>query len=142
MVMPAHKRGATPANDNFGETRRAHPLFAILFLSGFALLTTSTRVDKASDPNKIAGFELFHSVTGFYDAPDNFVPWHHWVDRAPPFVAGLMDVGMADTTIRDVNVDIVGLHVSSLEAERCNCIRGALRSIGFGIIHESLIITF
>src|ERR1700675_4331634 len=77
----------------------AHTLFTILFLAGFALRAFPTGIDKAPDADQIAGLEFCDLLTRFDYAADNFVPWYHGVNRAAPFVAGLMDIGMADTTV-------------------------------------------
>ena len=114
----------------------AHALFTILFLAGFALRTFPARIDKAPDADQVIGLEFGDLTTRFDHAPNNFVPWHHGVDRASPFVAGLMDIGMADATVEDVDLHIVGLDVPALEAEWSKRIRGALDSIGVCVIHK------
>jgi hypothetical protein len=46
---------------------------------------------------------------------------------------------VADSTIQDFDLDVVGTHLPALEAEWCEQLRGALSGIGFGIIHETMI---
>ena len=58
-----------------------------------------TGIDKASDANQFAGLEFCDLVARFDYAADDFVSRHHRVNRASPFVSGLMDIGMADATI-------------------------------------------
>jgi hypothetical protein len=77
----------------------AETVSRILFLAGLALGTFPAGIDKASDADKFAGLEFCYPLAGFNYTPNDFVPWHHGVDRAPPFVADLMDIGMAYATI-------------------------------------------
>ena len=76
-----------------------HPFFTILFLAGLALWTFATGIDEASDTDEVADFEFCDLIAHLDHASDNFVSRHHGIDRVAPFVAGLMDVGVADTTI-------------------------------------------
>ena len=46
-----------------------------------------------------------------------------------------MDIGMANATIEDVDLHIVGLYFPALETERRKRIGGALYGIGICIVH-------
>jgi hypothetical protein len=47
-----------------------------------------------------------------------------------------MDVGVADTTVQDFDLHVVGAHIPALEAERRERLRSTLSGISFRIIHE------
>src|SRR5260370_27060 len=72
-----------------------HPFFTILFLAGLALWTFATGIDKATDTGEVTDFEFSDLITHLDHAADNFVSGHHGINRVAPFVAGLMDVGVA-----------------------------------------------
>src|SRR5271154_6161341 len=74
----------------------AHPFFTILLLTGVALFAISTRINKTSDTDQVADCKFFDLVACLDHPPNDFMPWHHGIDRASPFIASLMNVGMAD----------------------------------------------
>ena len=115
----------------------AHPFFTILFLAGVALWTFATGINEAADTGEVADFEFCDLIARLDHAADNFVSRHHGINRVAPFVAGLMDVGVADAAIEDLDLDVVGTHIPALEAERRKRICGTLSGIGFRVIHRS-----
>jgi hypothetical protein len=83
----------------------------------------------------LVNLEFCDLIARFDDTANDFVSRHHRVNRATPFVARLMDIGMANATIEDVDLHIVGLNVPALETERRKRIGGALYGIGICIVH-------
>jgi len=80
------------------------------------------------------------------DLADDLVARDHGKDRSTPFVAGLVDVGMANTAIENVDRHVVGMRRAALDgegSERRFCrfcrISGGLEG-GFGLdnrIHDN-----
>src|SRR5665213_2911104 len=67
-----------------------------LLESGAAVFAGAAGTHHAADGGAIASFELLYGCADSRDAPDNFVPRHHRIRRAAPFVAREMNIGMAD----------------------------------------------
>jgi hypothetical protein len=61
------------------------------------------------------------------DAADDFVARHDRIDAAVPFVAGLMDIGVADAAVKDVDHYVVRARVTALEV-----VGGQRRGSGLG----------
>src|SRR6201993_81694 len=92
---------------------------AVLFKAALTLRAGTARVDKATDTHFVAHFIFGHAVAdGSYYAGD-LVPRHHGEDRfflvVAPFVARLMNIGMANPAIFDLNDDIVLAWLATLE---------------------------
>ena len=97
----------------------AHALFTILFIAELCIAAHSRQEStKHPTPTRSPVLNLVDLIAGFDHAADDFVSRHHGINRAAPFVSGLMDIGMADATIEDVDLYIVGLDVPALKAER------------------------
>ena len=114
----------------------AHPSFAVLFIALFALRTLTTGINETSDSDEVANLEFRDLVSGLDYATDNLVARNHGVDRSAPFVAGLMDIRMADTTILDVDLNVSGLHFTPLETEWRKRFSSALCGVGFSVVHK------
>jgi len=66
------------------------------------------------------------------DAPDDLVAWHHRKDRAAPFVARLVNVGVANAAEEDLELHIGRLRIAALERERFQLLLRAMGGITFG----------
>src|SRR5579872_4535617 len=84
-----------------------------------ALGTSAAPVDETSDTNFIAQFIFRDSLPHGRNHSADFVTWNHGKNRflliLAPFIAGLVDIGMADAAILDVNHDVVLARLAPLE---------------------------
>jgi hypothetical protein len=95
-----------------------HSFFAKLFKPPATAITASAAINKTPHSNTISNF-----ITGDLGAdlgydPDNLVAWHHREDRATPFIANLMDIGMADATKFNIDDDIVFFRITAVKLKR------------------------
>ena len=59
-------------------------------------------------PTRSPDREALHLGADAGDPPDDLVAGHHREDRAAPLVPGLVDVGVADAAVVDVDDDVPG----------------------------------
>src|SRR5437899_11015969 len=85
--------------------------------------------DDASSPKYERTVESRYRGSDACHAPDDFMAWDHGEHRTAPFVSRLMDVGVADSAVRNFDEHVVRTQVTSLEVEwferrrrACGCI--------------------
>jgi hypothetical protein len=84
-----------------------------LLQTGGAVGALPTRIDEAADASQIAHFELLHLVTNLHYTAHDLVSWHHGVNGVAPFVANLVDIRVANATIGNLDLYIVGANLSA-----------------------------
>ena len=80
---------------------------AELLLAGEAVLALAARVDEASDPTRSPTACLVTPEPTARDDSRDLVPGDHREDGPAPLLAGLVDVGVADAGVGDVDEDVV-----------------------------------
>ncbi|SKX90826.1 Uncharacterised protein [Mycobacteroides abscessus subsp. abscessus] len=88
---------------------------AVLLVAVLARGTFTARVDEAADADAIADLVPGHLIADSGDRSGDLVSWHDGVGGAAPFVAGGMDVGVADPGEGDVDQDILRAEVPALD---------------------------
>jgi len=81
-----------------------------LLQSDFAFRARSVRVDEAADGRKISGLEFGDRRTHLRHAADNFMAGNagiHGGHEATPLITGLVEIGMADAAIQDVDLHVL-----------------------------------
>src|SRR5436305_827110 len=98
--------------------RERRTLFAILLKPALAGRTVLARVDHAADADLIARLETgdLRSDAGY--AADDFMARHHRVNTVAPVIASLMQIGVADTAVQNVDHDIVRTRLAALKKKR------------------------
>jgi hypothetical protein len=81
-------------------------------LAGFAV---AARVDHATDADQIADLVFSNVRTDGGNFAYDFVAGHQWVNSNAPLVARLMDVGMADAAVENVDRNVVGPRAAAFE---------------------------
>src|SRR5690606_36709033 len=109
-------------------------LLAILLVAVMTGRAFEAGIDEAADAHKIAELVLRHLWANRAHPADNLVARHERIFRAAPFVAGRMDVAMADAAMGDVDENVVGLQVAPGDLERLQGLGGPLCGIG-GDLH-------
>jgi hypothetical protein len=75
-------------------------------------------IDEAADANQIANLEFGNLVSYSGHAAHDFVSGNKGILGVAPFVAGHVDVGVADAAIKDADHNIAGTRLAALERER------------------------
>lgn len=83
-------------------------LLAVLFQAFLAGVALEARQHHASHAHRVARLELGHRGTDFCHGSDDFVPGHHGVFRVLPFVANLVQVGVANAAVEHLECYIPG----------------------------------
>ena len=90
---------------------------AILLQAAPATRAGAAGIDQAADGGEVAHLEFRDRAADLYDAADDFVAGHHRVDGVVPFVARLVQVGVADAAIEDVDDDVGGQRFAALDGK-------------------------
>src|SRR5439155_19146320 len=99
------------------------------------VIAGAARNDQANHTANVADFELGHRAANRRHPSNDLMTWDAWKPgRIPrcPFVARLMDIGMADSAIEDVQQYVVGTDGTALDFHRLKRTRGALGAVGTG----------
>ncbi|KAG1264606.1 hypothetical protein G6F66_014195 [Rhizopus arrhizus] len=111
---------------------------AVLLQVVLAGVAVAARVDHAADAGVVADLETGDVAADFGHAADDLVARHHRVDRATPVVAGLVQVGVADAAVEDVDQHIVVAGFAPGETERNERGIGAVGGVASGLDHDGL----
>ena len=79
----------------------------------FAIRALAARVDQTANTHLVPDLKSFHCRSNIRYRTDNFMPRDHGINGIAPFITGLMDIGMADAAISDVNGHIIGAGIST-----------------------------
>ncbi len=101
-------------------------------LAGFA---SAARVDHAANPDQIAYFVLGDIRTDRGDFADDLVAGHKRVNGNAPFVARLVDVGVANAAVENLDRHVVGTRAAAFEFHRGEGRGGRLGGIADGGVH-------
>lgn len=112
--------------DITGVVSTDRPVEARLLLPCLALLTVSARVDQTSDAYSVSRFVLRDPGTNSLNDSGDLVTDGQREVRLAPLVANGVNVRMTDSSSFNVDDDVVGTRVSSLNL---NDLEGLVRSI-------------
>ena len=84
----------------------------------FAIFAGAAGIYHATDAREIAFLKCFDVRADLHNATDNFVSRHARIRRAVPFVAGDVDIRVADAAIQNLNLHIVRAGRATLKVER------------------------
>jgi catalase (peroxidase I) len=101
-------------------------------LAGFA---TAAGVNHAADADQIAYFVFSDIRTDGGNFAYDFVAGHQGVNGNAPFVAGLMDVGMAHAAVENLDRDVVEPWAAAFEFYRGEGRGGRLGGVSDGGVH-------
>jgi hypothetical protein len=77
-----------------------------------------TAIDQTTNANPIADLELVDLIPNGSHTPDDFVSGNKWILGPAPLVARRVDVGVTDTAVKNVDYNIAGAGIATLERER------------------------
>ena len=104
-------------------------VFAIHFQSGKAGLAMSAGVYHRANAYHVTRLELRNITADACHSSDDLMARNHRVGAPSPFVARLVNVGVADAAIKNVDYDIVRARVAPLKLEWRNGRCGGLRRV-------------
>src|SRR5262245_51255596 len=90
-----------------------HAFNAVLFHLTHTVLTLPATVDHDAHAGDVGRFEFLHLVAHLHHAADDLVTRHHGIDRASPFIPHLVNIGVTDPAIKDLDLHIVRSKLSS-----------------------------
>lgn len=117
-----HLRGAAAVGDLARHAALAvvgadEAVLAVLLEAVRAARAGAAGIDHAADADHVAGLETRHFRAGRRHAADDLVARHHRVDRVAPLVARLVQVGVADASVEDLDLDVEIAQRASLDFE-------------------------
>jgi hypothetical protein len=92
-------------------------LYTILFQAAQAVGTGSARIHHATYRSEIAFAEPGHVFSYTHDAADDLMPWHHRIYGHVPFIPRHMKIGVADSTIENIDFDIAGQRFAPVDGK-------------------------
>ncbi len=110
-------------------------VLAVLLEAFRAARAGAAGVDQTADADQLADLEARHLRANRGDAAHDFVARHHREDRVAPFVARLVQIGVADAAVQHVDLDVEFAQVARLEFERGEFGFRVLCGIGMRNIH-------
>jgi hypothetical protein len=93
-------------------------------------------INETTDSGQIARFEFGHMIARLNYAPDDFMPGHHRIDRTAPLITDLMDIGMADAAVQNLDLDVMRTNFAPLKTERAQWIGWAVSGISLCVVHS------
>src|ERR1700676_3210139 len=127
--------GITPVGDSaenlvLAVVGQGQAILAILLFAGAATGAGSARVHHAPDGGDVAFLEFLDGAAPLNDAADDFMArdagidgWHDHL----PFVAHLVQVGMANAAVQNFDLDVLRTRGAALQSERRHRGRSVLR---------------
>ncbi|MNV40938.1 hypothetical protein D3C71_1325590 [compost metagenome] len=109
---------------------------AVLLQVQAAGLAVPAGIHHAAHAGVIARLELGDVLAHLRDAADDFVARHHRVHRIAPIAARLMQVGMANAAVQDVNQHVVVARLAAREAEGNERGVGTVGGVATGLGHD------
>jgi hypothetical protein len=106
-----------------------------------AIVARPAGIDHASDGGEVALAEFFDLTPDFNDAAGDFVSRHAGVSGAAPFPASSVDVGMANATKEDFDLDIGRPGITAIEREGRERRGFGLGGVALRWIHSDVQIT-
>src|ERR1700754_3348330 len=112
--------------------------FAVLFESFFTAVADAAGVDETADTGEVAYFKVFYMAAYAADPAYDLMTGHHREDRSAPFVADLVNVGVADATVKDINDYVVFSWFAAFERVWSQRGSGRLCGVRFCCYHCSV----
>ena len=102
---------------------------AVLLAIGEAIVADAARCNHAADAADVTDLEFGDFVADRRDATDDFVAGDHRIGLLPPLLADMVDVGVADPGIKNLDQDIARTDRAALDRDRPKPAGRTLRAI-------------
>ena len=110
----------------------------VLLLAVAAGGAMTAAIDHATHPRQIANLELPDLITNRGHAPDDLMTRHRRIERVLPFIAGRMQIRVADATVKNLDLHIIRTRTTAFDLERRQRTGCGLSAIGFYFGHVVL----
>jgi hypothetical protein len=90
---------------------------AKLLLARLAVIALAAGIDETANARHIANFEARDRGAYLGNPADDFVTRDHRENRSAPFIADLVNIGMANATVLNFDENITRTDFASLELE-------------------------
>src|SRR5690606_20865963 len=108
-----------------------HHRVAVVLQPGGAIVATAATVHDAADPHQVARRELGDGSARRPDAPDDFMTGNTGIPGAGPLRSHLVQIGMTEPAVGDVNLNVVGPRLPTADGERLQLTVTGVSAIGF-----------
>lgn len=98
-------------------------------------MAVATTIHHATHARQVTDFELADLVTHGRDTANDLMARHRRVNGVLPFITGGMQIGMANTTVENINLNVIGAQVTALDIKHCERAGGGLSTVGFDFGH-------
>lgn len=85
---------------------KSRSLFAMLFQVLFTAGAGPAGIDEAAHRRDVADFEMFNFFADGNHFPDDLMPRHAWINGIVPFIPSLVNIGMANPAVQDLDLNI------------------------------------
>ncbi len=106
-----------------------------LFEAFLAMGAGEVGIDEAADAGDVSGFEAGDGGADLGDTADDFMAGDGWVFGEAPFVAGEVEVRVADAAVEDFDLDVAVCGLAAGDGGWSERGGGAGGGVGFGGIH-------
>ena len=106
---------------------------AELFSSILAIFTGMARINHAAHCADVTCFKFGHAIAHAFHAANDFVPRHTGINGIMPFIAGLMQIRVANTAIENFDFNVGWAGFATGDVHRIHRGNRALRSVSFYI---------
>src|SRR5580698_4680102 len=112
----------------------------ILLQSIFAIITLTATIYQATDTGAVTHFEFFYMTANSSYNSNNFMPGNTGINGIAPFVAGCMQIAMANAAKFYLNLYIMRFWFSSFYSKWNDGSSSAFGAIGFRSWHNCFFI--
>lgn len=107
----------------------SHAFSAIVLFTILAHVAATARVNENTDTSMVANLEFGDIFADSHHNTSDFVTWDHGEDSGTPLLAGLMDIRVANASVRSLNMNIVITDSTTLDRVRYEglaCLKGSI----------------
>jgi uncharacterized protein YkwD len=94
---------------------RVHTALTILLQACTAIGALATGIDKTSHPSDVADLEARHGTAHLPHPANDFMAGHHWENRTSPFIAHLVKIAVANSTIENFKPNVILARLSAFK---------------------------
>ena len=115
--------------------RRGKAVFAIIFEAFLAGAAVVAGIDHAADADEIADLMTGDIWTNCGDAADDFMTGHAGIYGVFPFVFDLVDVGVADAAVENIDGDVDAGGLATVDFHGAQIAERVLGGVADGFTH-------
>src|SRR5450631_1857243 len=105
-----------------------------------AIRTNPAGVNQTTHTDAISGFKFAYLATHFGHFANNFMAGHHGKCRVTPLIAYLMNIGVTNPAVENLNLDIGRGRIAPFKAEGFQWRVVIMGSIANSLLHKMLLV--